>query len=916
MASRDLNFNINVRANVDQANREVAGLFDRIKESQDPAYWDTNMAKMSRIFNEKIAQMNSYGNDFAKSISGITNNSNVSIASLTKFGGTITTIIGTLTLYKKALDGCLKYCTDIAEGFGNVAVGGIELFVDGINNLIGVIDNAIEKIQEFSEIGIESQQGYFTLYNYLGTAGDEIVSFTDKLEQVYGMDSSKLVGGMRGILGMVSNMNLELEQANDTIKAFTMFGQDLSAFSGYSVEEVVGQLESAINLGSIRLTSPIVRALDMKKEDLEVFRQLNSVEERAQFLLEKGEKVRGTYEKWLETSAGKVETYNNRVETLMNSIGRLVTGLYAQVAPLLSVLTELITHLVDGLAELFYVDLKDSEENQAEDYYNDIADSLDNVAESANKAQNNLGKFDEVNNVNKNTSSSGGSVGNTDWSFLDDWLKDIEEKETYFTKLRDEIIRLWTEKNYIGIGQLLAKEFKSLLTDIDWNDIENKIKNIGTIIAQLFNGFTDPDLGGAVGDTLVGALNTGFGFLYSFAKTYNFGQLGDSLLEAWYSFWNGLDTSDFAGAVSEWFWGVIETAFSFTNGEGKQTFTLEDVIAGNTTPVSGQDKRTSMGGTIAQSINRFFLGVQPDENGNYTLEDVVAMGEGKGQGFSDKRSTMLSDTIIGIIDLFFDNIQTYVDTLEYEDIKDTIIKLIKKIVTGLVENSEDWGKSLNKLIMEILDLSADAIEEADSSGIVTAVSNFVSGLNIGEILVNWILLEIKKGWIKFKIKVNTFIQSLTGFAEIIGKILGTITGAITKFVTNPILSGLNAGVSLGTGGKYNNIVDLGKDFIGTLKIKKAATGGLVMGNTLVEVGEGNKKEAIVPLEQNTGWIKTLAKELGGQIKINNQSSTGGSVTLDMRGYQKNFYTRNEMIEFADMVVEALKVRGYSAQIAY
>ena len=77
---------------------------------------------------------------------------------------------------------------------------------------------------------------------------------------------------MRGILGMVKNMGLEAKNATDTIKAFTMFGQDLAAFSGYSFSEVTSQLESAINLGTINAKSPIVRALDLTKEDVEKFK--------------------------------------------------------------------------------------------------------------------------------------------------------------------------------------------------------------------------------------------------------------------------------------------------------------------------------------------------------------------------------------------------------------------------------------------------------------------------------------------------------------------------------------------------------------------------------------------------------------------------------------------------------------------
>ena len=49
------------------------------------------------------------------------------------------------------------------------------------------------------------------------------------------------------------------------------------------------------------------------------------------------------------------------------------------------------------------------------------------------------------------------------------------------------------------------------------------------------------------------------------------------------------------------------------------------------------------------------------------------------------------------------------------------------------------------------------------------------------------------------------------------------------------------------------------------KIPMLATGGIVTGDTIARIGENGKKEAVLPLEQNTGWMDMLADRLASRI---------------------------------------------------
>ena len=118
-----------------------------------------------------------------------------------------------------------------------------------------------------------------------------------------------------------------------------------------------------------------------------------------------------------------------------------------------------------------------------------------------------------------------------------------------------------------------------------------------------------------------------------------------------------------------------------------------------------------------------------------------------------------------------------------------------------------------------------------------------------------------------------------------GKIFDGIKDGIVnafKTIVNAIITGINKVVAIpfnAINGFLNGIrtIDiLGiKPFgwVGTINVPQIpllATGGITTGATLAMIGESGK-EAVLPLEKNTGWMDTLAE------KIN--SSNGQSITI-------------------------------------
>ena len=91
---------------------------------------------------------------------------------------------------------------------------------------------------------------------------------------------------------------------------------------------------------------------------------------------------------------------------------------------------------------------------------------------------------------------------------------------------------------------------------------------------------------------------------------------------------------------------------------------------------------------------------------------------------------------------------------------------------------------------------------------------------------------------------STFNNFMSGAVGLINKFINAINGAIDLINKIP-------GVSIGK--------------LSTLRVPQLATGGIVTADTLARIGEGGKKEAVLPLEQNTGWMDMLADRLAARI---------------------------------------------------
>ena len=152
------------------------------------------------------------------------------------------------------------------------------------------------------------------------------------------------------------------------------------------------------------------------------------------------------------------------------------------------------------------------------------------------------------------------------------------------------------------------------------------------------------------------------------------------------------------------------------------------------------------------------------------------------------------------------------------------------------------------------------------NGIVSGVTAFIETVkSIFHSIVDWIKTSIidpianffQSLWEGIQFAFNTVVDAITSvFKSIINTVLDFICGLI-----NGLINGINWAIDV-----INKIPGVNITKIDLLEIPRLAEGGVVDKPTLAEIGEDGQ-EAVVPLENNTGWIDKVAEKVAPKLAI-------------------------------------------------
>ena len=183
------------------------------------------------------------------------------------------------------------------------------------------------------------------------------------------------------------------------------------------------------------------------------------------------------------------------------------------------------------------------------------------------------------------------------------------------------------------------------------------------------------------------------------------------------------------------------------------------------------------------------------------------------------------------------------------------------------------------------------------SGMWTSIKNTFGGVG------SWFKSKFSSAWTAIK---NVFSNWGSFFSGLWTKIKSTFSSLGTKLgdaIGGSVKSGINGvlgmienvinkgiGMINGAIGLINKIPGVEIGTFETVSLPRLAKGGVVNKPTVAEIGEDGD-EAVIPIENNLGWIKNLAEELKSVILPNIKGIENIINTTPMQHYQVAFNTQ-------------------------
>ncbi|MBO5484882.1 MAG: hypothetical protein J5979_06705 [Lachnospiraceae bacterium] len=247
-------------------------------------------------------------------------------------------------------------------------------------------------------------------------------------------------------------------------------------------------------------------------------------------------------------------------------------------------------------------------------------------------------------------------------------------------------------------------------------------------------------------------------------------------------------------------------------------------------------------------------------------------------------STVIN-TISTIISTVLNTIKTTFSTI-WNSIKTTVTTVINSIKTTISTVINAVSTTISTVLNSIkttfstvwnsIKTTVSTIINSVKSTVSTVMGSIQTGIStaLSSIKTNW-----SNVWTNMK---TTVVNIFNGIWSSIKGVINSIIGGIEK-MANGVIKGINGMINALNKLSFD-VPDWvpeigGKTFgfniptISTISIPRLATGGVVDQATVAMIGEAGQ-EAVVPLENNTGWMDKIAARIGEIISVNLQAIVG------------------------------------------
>lgn len=385
----------------------------------------------------------------------------------------------------------------------------------------------------------EKFNSYYEAANLFGVSmkglTGEASTFINKMETLLGIDPTEAMNNMATIQGLTTSFGMASDKAYVLSKNLTQLGYDLASLKNIPVAESFTKIQAAISgeLEPIRRLGVDISNARLQQELLNLgysqsvstLSQADKAVLRYIAIMKQTTDAQGDFARTLSSPANMIRILQAQLNSLARAVGSLLYPALKSILPPLIAAVELIKEIVTGIATLMGVKVEFPDFSSASDAVGGVTDAMDNTTKATGKAakafKNYIMGFDELNVIQKDNGSSGGSgsgagaagnlLGDVDLSGYDMFKNYVGSS---VDEIKAKLEKLLPLVSGIAAGFATWAISNAVLTALE------KIKGEGSLIEAVLKLWKNPIMAAAVA---VGIIVARFVSLYQNSEKFRKG---------------------------------------------------------------------------------------------------------------------------------------------------------------------------------------------------------------------------------------------------------------------------------------------------------------------------------------------------------------------------------------------------------
>lgn len=280
-------------------------------------------------------------------------------------------------------------------------------------------------------------------------------------------------------------------------------------------------------------------------------------------------KLRGAMVDGFQNLSKYSNTTNANLSTLTSGLTQLKNSLATAFAPILNVVTPILSTLIDYLVTAcnavaqFFAALTGkatytTAKRVQQDYAASLGDTADAASGAAEQVKRSLMGFDEINKLEDNSGGSSGGSGGGSGGGAGGMFQD-QTVTNQFANFAQMVKDAWANADFTEIGRIAGEKLNAALENIQWDEIKATCNKIAKSVATFLNGFIEDTDWNLVGKTIAEGINTAVGMAYTFVTTFKWDKFGDAIGSEINGVIKNIDWSQAGQAISESVKGILTT---------------------------------------------------------------------------------------------------------------------------------------------------------------------------------------------------------------------------------------------------------------------------------------------------------------------------------------------------------------------